>query len=274
MKNPPGRQDPAGQQAGRRPLVKGGSDVPRDATNMPLPRQAPFRDDETAGRMPRAAQADPTLKAESILLEEYNFAVVASYQAKEESTALFNLYLLGAGALATGLGVLGNATNRSNVLAFSVVATVVLGIAGVLSFALYVKLLALAEEYHESLIAMNTIKEFYIQRIRPQLPDFDRAFHWRQRHLPPGAPIGGNLVLTSTIALLGGLAIAGTVGQARQLYSIASGQFVPYSPDLSVAGIPLPFFWEILGGVLALMAHLVYGYVVRARERREYVVAR
>lgn len=83
--------------------------MPFDPRDAPFARSAPYREAETD---PRAASAagirvdgapvETTLKAESILLEEFNAASVAAYQAKETGQSLFNLYLLSAGRLRRG----------------------------------------------------------------------------------------------------------------------------------------------------------------------------
>lgn len=232
--------------------------MPFDPPNLPFSRSAPSAGvaESNAGIM-LPPLVDTIVRAEGILLEEYNFASVTAYQAKEESTALFNLYLLASGALATGLGVLTNAVNRDNRLALTLVATLVLALAGTLSYAMFVKLLALRREYSEAQVAMGIIKEFYIAHLRHQMPDIDRAFRWRLRRLPSAVPIGGSLVLLTVVALLGSLCVAGAVAEARQLYSIASDTPVYYTPDVSLGALALPFGWEVLGGIVSLLVHAV-----------------
>lgn len=70
-----------------------------DPRNLPYERPAPFLSAEA----PATGTDAHELKAESILLEEFNYAGVTAYQAREDSANLINVYLLATGALATGL---------------------------------------------------------------------------------------------------------------------------------------------------------------------------
>lgn len=76
--------------------------MPSDATNMPHPRNAPYRSSESASIA--SDKLDTTLKLENMLLEEYNYAKLTAYQAMEDRTRIFKLYLLLIGILASGLG--------------------------------------------------------------------------------------------------------------------------------------------------------------------------
>src|SRR5262249_46749008 len=152
-----------------------------------------------------------------------------------ESAGLINIYLLGAGALATGLGVLASTYSRTNKLTVTLVQVVVLAIATCFSFAVFARHLDLGREYRDSLIAMNVIKEFYIGRLGMQLPQIHAAFYRRLAHVPRRHAMGvGAAVMSCTIALLGGLAVAGTVGLTRQLLAIATDSFAPYTAELQI----------------------------------------
>ncbi|MEO7002100.1 MAG: hypothetical protein ABI068_09765 [Ktedonobacterales bacterium] len=268
--------------------------MPRDAMNMPFERPAPYLDanavtlpfspDVSGGA--QAAQSgaganidesvDTQLKAESILLEEFNYASVTAYQAKEDAANLFNLYLLAVGALATGLGVMVNAYSRDTRSQIAVVATMALLIFALLSFAFYARFFDLGQEYSDSLVTMGVIKEFYIQKLKRRMTDIEQAFRWRLRNAPRGGPIGGgNSLISYVIALLGSLAVAGALGEARQVWSISTGTTVSYTLPLFGERVGIPFFWEILTGLLALLGHVVYyTLALRRRERRNREVAR
>lgn len=203
--------------------------------------------------------AETALRAESILLEEFDNAGVAAYQARQDSANLFNLYLLAAGALATGFGVLGSSYNESNKSTVVLVEVLLLGIAAVLSFAFFARNLDLGREYRESLIAMNLIKEFYIANLAPRMPQLERAFHRRLRDVPRERPLGiGASVMTVTIALLGAAAAGGTVGQARQLWAIATNGFAAYTPEFHLGGVGLFYATEVGSGLLLLLAQYAY----------------
>ena len=241
--------------------------MPRDAANMPFDRSAPYRASLAPGMVPERPDqhVETTLRAESILLEEFNHASVAVYQAKEDSGNLFNLYLLGTAALATGMGVLASSFTRTNMEVLTLVQAVVFAIAGILSFAFFAKLLDLTVEYREGVLTMNTIKEFYIRRLRAQMPEIERAFRWRLRALPRGEPIGGNALVACTLALLSSLSIAAATGQARQVWAIAAHQILPVELEPVAGGVAIPFFWELLAGILALAIHALVYWLTRRR---------
>lgn len=252
--------------------------MPHDPTSMPFPRQATFRDpDDTLPNMlaaraiqtqtlAGAALGDPTLKAENILLEEFNHASVVAYQAKDELTNLYNLYLITVGVLATGLGVLANTYNSKNAITVLLVEVIILSIASILSFALYVRRFDIAREYRESLLTMNRIKDYYIQRLASQMPDLPGAFHQRHSAASLRRPLGvGTSIMSATMALLGGLGVAGVVGQSRQLWAISTATFAHYTPEITVGSITISYFWELLAGVIAIGIHLGY-YLVTHRQ--------
>ncbi|HZC07111.1 MAG TPA: hypothetical protein VE338_15860 [Ktedonobacterales bacterium] len=236
-----------------------------DPLNIPFQQPAPFI---TSGESAVGQAAGQELKAESILLEEFGYAGVSAYQARQDSAALINLYLLATGALATGLGVMVNAYGGANRPTIGMIAIAALSIFAIFSFAFFARFLALEQEYRESVLAMSVIKEFYIQRLRRDAPEIELAFHWRLRKRPRGATLAGGVPLIAwTVALLSGLSIAGAVGEARQLYSILANVSIPYTPE-PVLGASAPFAWELLLGLLAVGAHLAY-YVLVARRQRE-----
>jgi len=256
----------------------------RDPTNMPFARPGGYRTladvvavssmerSEEGGALPSGGSttsgADTVLKAESILLEEFNAASVAAYQAREESASLINIYLLAAGALATGLGILASNYTPTSKLTVTLVQVAVLGIATLFSFAVFVRHLDLGGEYRDGLLAMNVIKEFYIGRLGLQLPQINAAFYRRLADVPWRHALGaGAAVMSCAIALLGGLAAAGTVGLSRQLWAIATDTAAPYLTELQVSGITLPYFWEVLAGAIALILQFIY-YRLSTRESR------
>ena len=238
-----------------------------DPLNIPFQQPVPSVQ-ELAGSGREARGSD--LKAESILLEEFGYAGVSAYQARQDSAALINLYLLATGALATGLGVMVNAYSGVDRPTVSIIAIAALTIFALFSFAFFARFLALEQEYREGMLAMGVIKEFYIQRLRHEAPDIELAFHWRLRKRPRGVTLASGVPLIAwTVALLSGLSVAGAIGEARQLYSILSNVNVPYTPE-AVLGAHAPFGWELLFGLLTVGAHFAY-FVLVARRQRERI---
>jgi len=257
--------DPADQQGPRMPM--NGQQFPQGYPQQSYPTGVQPAISAIAA-MP-AGGAEITLKAENILLEEFEHASAAAYQAKDSTASLLNLYLLATAALATGGGVLLSSYSRSNMLTITLVVAVVLVISSILSFGFFVRLLDLARDYRDNLITMNLIKEFYIQRIGPRLPELPAAFYKRLADVPRSRALGfGMTTLNSTVALLTALAVAGAIGQARQLWAVYTSTFAPYSPEVYLGGAGVPYFWELLGAALALL--LLYVYFLAATQQRMF----
>ncbi len=181
--------------------------MPRETTNMPNPRSAAYREGDSGTH--GDDKLDATLKIESMLLEEFNYATVTAYQAMEDRARMFNLYLLLVGVIASGLGAIyqlgGNANTYSRPLAIAL-----LLIAGMVGIAFFVKLIRLRQAWRESVICMNVIKEFYIQQFQKQIPKIDRTFRWRLKTIPAGERPGSTtFIVCSTVALLESVCFAG-----------------------------------------------------------------
>ena len=261
--------DPSG--ANQRMMVPGAS-----MNGQPYPQGYPQQGFPTGAQPAMSAiaamsagGAEVTLKAENILLEEFEHASAAAYQAKDSTASLLNLYLLATAALATGGGVLLSSYSQTNRLTITLVIAVVLIISSILSFGFFVRLLDLARDYRDSLITMNLIKEFYIQRIGPRLPELPAAFYKRLADVPRSRALGfGITTLNITVALLTSLAVAGAIGQARQLWAVYTSTFAPYSPEVYIGGVGMPYFWELLAAALALL--LLYVYFLSATQQRMF----
>lgn len=186
--------------------------MPRDLTNMPFPRSATYRNNNTT--KPEAKPNDKlntTLNIENMLLEEFNYASVTAYQAMEDRARVSSLYYLLLGALASGLLAiyqLGGKTLTTSQL--QVIALLIA--AGVLSVTFFEKIIRLRLAYRESLICMNVIKEFYIQQFQQYMPHVEQAFRWRLKTIPTGERIGSvTFAISGLIALVGSLCFAGAV---------------------------------------------------------------
>src|SRR5258708_12434345 len=86
-----------------------------------------------------------------------------------------------------------------------------LGLAGILSFGFFMRLIALSDQYLEALLTMNVIKEVYIQELRGQTTVLERALRWRLMALPKGGKLrsgGATLFIGSYLALAGGFYIS------------------------------------------------------------------
>ncbi len=184
----------------------------RDATNMPFPRPTSYQNsDSTQQGIGSNNKFETSLKMENMLLEEFNYAGVTAYQAMEDRARISSFYYLLLGVLASGLAAiyqLGGGTHNVPPL---LVATLLL-IAFLISICFFVTLIRLRQAHKESLIAMNVIKEFYIEQFKQQMPAVEQAFHWRFQTMPKGERIGSvTFMIASLNAFIGSLCLAGAV---------------------------------------------------------------
>lgn len=151
--------------------------MPSDPGNMPFQRR--MADSGVSTDDAPDPQMVHALNAENILMQEFNHANVTAYQTKDERAHVFNTYLVQMGVLFTGLVTLETiyANHPLNVLAVS--ALIVGVFAGVVSVAYFARVFALGSTLQDSLIAMNLIKEFYIQQLKREMPQLEQAFRWR-----------------------------------------------------------------------------------------------
>ena len=186
--------------------------MPRDATNLPFPRSAPYQESQTGGQ-----QATPggnlniTLNIENMLLEEFNYASLTAYQSMEDRARISSLYYLLLGALASGLLAIYQSSGSShNYPQPLVVALLVL--AGLLSLTFFEKIVRVRTAYRESLICMNVIKEFYIKQFEQDMPHIQQAFRWRLKTIPAGESIKSvTFAISALIALMGSICTGAAV---------------------------------------------------------------
>jgi hypothetical protein len=121
----------------------------------------------------------PKLNTDEILKAEYNYIANTVFQANEDRSRVASFYFVSVGSLVAAiLSTLFSAGNLKNIsLAFSGL-FLVLTILGALTLA---QLARLRAAWHESVQAMNEIKDFYIKHNK----EIEPAFKWRLKTLPP-----------------------------------------------------------------------------------------
>lgn len=181
--------------------------MPRDIENMPFARSAPFQEQTVAPA--EVSPRDASLRLESMLLEEFNYASVTAYQAQEDRARMFNLYLLLIGVLGSGLAAAYQLGGGLKSYAGELSVALLL-VAGFMGIAFFIKLVRLRQAWRESALAMSLIKEYYIAQFSASAPEAARAFYWRLRTLPTGEKrTSTTAVVCGTVAMLGSLCFAG-----------------------------------------------------------------
>ncbi len=128
---------------------------------------------------------DASLRVESILLKEFDYAGLTAYQVYENRERIFNFYFTLIGALLSGLGALYQLSRNTNT-DWRPLAVGLLIASGLLSSIFYVRLIHLRQSLRESIITTYVIKEFYIQQFMDDIPNIEQAFRWRLATIPSG----------------------------------------------------------------------------------------
>src|SRR6476646_5435335 len=233
--------------------------MPMDMTNPPAQRSAPFREHEAKS----SGGLDGGLKIESMLLEEFNYAATAAYQAMEDRARMFNMYLLVVGILGSAFGAiypLGGGASRSFI---QPIAAVVLFVAGIAGIAFFVLLIRLRQAFRQSLITMSVIKEFYIREFQEQMPTVQHAFRWRLSGIPAGERAGSaTFIVCHMVGFIGALCFAGCVFMSDELLSANV-------PNTRIAALGVG--QSLLLGFVAVLIVMVWmvGYYRRALNAKD-----
>lgn len=120
----------------------------------------------------------PTLDPNEMLQKEYGYITQTAFQANEDRSRVTSFYFVTVGTfVAAILGTQFEPQNKMVSLAFFILFAV-LTFMGALTIA---QLARLRAAWHESVEAMNSIKEFYIENH----PEVESAFKWRTKDIPP-----------------------------------------------------------------------------------------
>ena len=151
---------------------------------------------------------DEKLEPGEILLAEFSYISQTAFQAGEDRARVTSFYLVSVGTLVAAFlsSQLQNGLQPAIFVAFSAL-FFVLSLAGLFTI---LQLVRLRGSWHESVQAMNQIKEFYIQR----LPDkgLAEAFRWRNNTIPARyKPWSLSFMLVGQVALLDGATLGAVV---------------------------------------------------------------
>jgi hypothetical protein len=158
---------------------------------------------------------DTSLKAESILLEELRHLSENASQINSEISGTYNVYLIVVGIIATGVGTLQIFHTELHRQGYTVtpffldvVTIVVLIFGGILSFIFLLRFLQLVEREFHSIVAMNKIRAFYINYLKPHMPTIREAFY-KQDDTKYFSNVPS--YICNTVSLLGSLSFSGAL---------------------------------------------------------------
>jgi len=156
----------------------------------------------------------PKLNTDDILKAEYDYIANTAFQANEDRARGASFYFVSVGSIVAAiLGTQLTTDNlRSVAIPFFILFLVMTGL-GALTIA---QLARLRAAWHESVQAMNVMKDFYIK----YYPEIEPAFKWREKTIPETDKPNSIANLTAVeVALLGGL----TAGAAIYFLLLALG---------------------------------------------------
>lgn len=201
-----------------------------------------------AGQGDPVTNTDPTLRLESMMLAEFNYANSTAYQALDDRGRMFSFYLGIAGVLAGGLGALYELGRRDS--HSEVIAAALLVLAGLIGLIFFFKIVRIRQAFDDSLLTMNVIKEYYIAAFKGSMPDVENIFRWRLKSMPPGRRFGS---LTFLVCL--GITLIDSI--ALGLAAVVITELVTHDANPDFVHLPNNGLIYAVGGAVLAVALLL-----------------
>jgi 8-oxo-dGTP pyrophosphatase MutT (NUDIX family) len=203
------------------------------------------------GQTEPLANTNQTLRLESMLLAEFNYANSTAYQALNDRGRMFGIYLGIASVLAGGVGALYELGSRS--ANSEVIASALFLLAGFIGLIFFFKIVRIRQAFDDSLLTMNVIKEHYITVFKGTVPAVDKIFRWRMESMPSGRRFGSlTFLVCLAVTVIDSIALGlGAVIIAELATNDANTDFVhlPTNSLIYVIG------WSVFG--VALLAQII-----------------
>jgi hypothetical protein len=166
-----------------------------------------------AGREATNSTFGTYLRTENILTEEMHCISANMSQINSEISSTYNFYLIIVSLIAAGVATLQVIVNELRRQGYSrtpffldVVTIAALIFGGVLSFIFLLRFLRLAEREFHSTAAITKIRAFYIDHLKPSMPDIEEAFY---KHGATEYYSNVPSYIRHTVSLLGSLSLGG-----------------------------------------------------------------
>jgi hypothetical protein len=172
--------------------------------------------------------ADWQLNPEEILKLEFEYAQTTAEQAQDDRATILNLYILLVGGVGSIIAGLGQALPRG-------VYVIVFSLLALMGFFTLMKLVRLRQAWYDSVLTMNRIKDFYVERF----PELARALRWRTETIPPP---GKMWTITFSLAVL--VAIIDSTAFAVAVY-FTSWRVPANEYAVAVFASVVFFLWQI-----------------------------
>jgi len=156
--------------------------------------------------MPRLKIDSELIIPDDILIAEYEYIATTAHDANEDRSRVASFYFVSVGSIVAA--ILGTQFAKDNLKGVAIAFAILFFVLTLLGALTIAQLARLRAAWHESIEAMNQIKDFYIKKF----PDTEQAFKWRVRTIPPTDKSFSiaNLIAVE-VALLGALTTAAAV---------------------------------------------------------------
>lgn len=151
-------------------------------------------------------KSDPALKPDNILTAEYEYIASTVFQANEDRSRVASFYFVSVGSIVAA--ILGAQFAPEKIKSVSAAFSILFFFLTILGALTIAQLARLRAAWHESVEAMNQLKDFYIQHH----PEIKPAFKWRGSTIPPtDKPFSIANLIAVEVALLGAVTMAAAV---------------------------------------------------------------
>ena len=153
--------------------------------------------------MPRLRTDPEIIIPDDILIAEYEYIADTAQQANEDRSRVASFYFVSVGSIVAA--ILGTQFAKDNLKSVSVAFSILFFVLTLLGTLTIAQLARLRAAWHESIEAMNQVKDFYIKKF----PETESAFKWRIGTIPPtDKPYSIANLIALEVALLGALTTA------------------------------------------------------------------
>ncbi len=140
------------------------------------------------------------LDRDEMLKAEFNYIADTAFQANEDRSRVTSFYFVSTGSLIAA--ILGTQFAEAQVKNISLALSLLFLVLTILGALTIAQLARLRAAWHESVQAMNQIKDFYIK----ENPEIASAFKWRIKSIPPtDKPYSIANLMAIEVSLLGAL---------------------------------------------------------------------
>ena len=152
------------------------------------------------------ARPNPALESDEILKAEYEYIASTVFQANEDRSRVASFYFVSVGSIVAA--ILGTQFAADNLKSVSIAFSILFFFLTMLGALTLAQLARLRAAWHESVEAMNQLKDFYIKHH----PEIKPAFKWRGKTIPPtDKPFSIANLIAVEVALLGAVTTAAAV---------------------------------------------------------------